>query len=350
MADRAGWWRQYLLGDGGLGFDVLTWMPAYREFLDLQARLLEPQGRRVLDLGGGTGNLSMVIADAGPSRLVCGDLVPEALDRLDEKTAGRLRVDRQVVDADGNPWTAMCRWVHGEVAGPRFLARRIPGVQPALVNRVEHSYGLSLHSLLIGRSVDVEATTAASGLPPTDEPFLADLNLLARFVRGRIGEDEVRRELQKLSADALLGSRGLPWADGSFDRAALSLLLSYLDHPEDTLSEVYRVLSPGGVLVVSSMRPDADSSKLFLDLVRLIETTPEADLPGGLPRDELLRGARRFMGQASDLLRREEEGIFRFYSAEALCDIVRTAGFEDAEAHVSFGSPAQAVVVRCWRP
>ena len=130
----------------------------------------------------------------------------------------------------------------------------------------------------------------------------------------------------------------------------LSLVLSYLAHPEDLVRETLRVLAPGGVLVLSSMRPDADSSGIFLELVHRLETASPEELPAGLQRPELLDGARAFMGDASDLMRMEEEGLFCFFSGDELAEAVQRAGFVDPEIHRGFGDAPQAVIVRCTRP
>jgi hypothetical protein len=111
-----------------------------------------------------------------------------------------------------------------------------------------------------------------------------------------------------------------------------------------------RVLVPGGTLVVSSMRPDADTSKLFLDLIAHLENADDADLPADVDRAKLLSAARDFVNRAADLLRRREEGLFRFYSDAELAHVLALAGFEDTVTMASFGSPPQAVIVRCRRP
>ena len=45
----------------------------------------------------------------------------------------------------------------------------------------------------------------------------------------------------------------LPWGDGSFDAALCECTLSLLSEPERCLSELYRVLRPAGVLLLSDL-------------------------------------------------------------------------------------------------
>lgn len=55
----------------------------------------------------------------------------------------------------------------------------------------------------------------------------------------------------------------LPWADGSFDAALCECTLSLLDRPERCLSELSRVLRPGGVLLLSDLcTPEAAPERL----------------------------------------------------------------------------------------
>ena len=99
----------------------------------------------------------------------------------------------------------------------------------------------------------------------------------------------------------------LDFADQSFDVVVMSLVLSYIDHPQDLLWECRRVLRPGGRLVLSSMIPDADSSKLYLDLVNRLQELPEEGLPEGHTRESLLASTRAYAESAAELLRLEED-------------------------------------------
>lgn len=345
--DRSAWWARYLLGEGGPGFDVLDLSPRYRSFVELQARLLEPAGQRVLELGAGTGNLSRLIAGSEPASFVCTDLVPDVVDIIRSKVGPDVEV--ATVDADGSPRSAMSRWIRGDLPGLPALARRLPGLHPDRVRRLMDRYTPPLHAALLGRPVDVGRVVDELDLDPGDADVVQDLALLARVAAGTEDVEQARDRLRRLPGACLDGTTGLPWPDGRFDRVVLSLVLSYLRSPEDLVREVHRVLAPGGMLVVSSMRPDADSSRIFLELVDWLMEAPQDELPAGMDREELLRGARSFMGDASDLMRMEEEGLFRFFGGQELVDLVLQAGFSQPELHREFGDPPQAVVVRCRR-
>jgi len=84
-------------------------------------------------------------------------------------------------------------------------------------------------------------------------------NVLSRIrARERHGLDlskrMVARAQERLKTGATIvhgDAEALPYAAGEFDRVLCSSVLSHVLHPEHVLAECYRVLKPGGRLVVS---------------------------------------------------------------------------------------------------
>ena len=55
----------------------------------------------------------------------------------------------------------------------------------------------------------------------------------------------------------------LPFADHSFDRIVANLSLSFARSPLHALRELFRILRPGGKLIVSAFTPAADVARLY---------------------------------------------------------------------------------------
>ena len=150
-----------------------------------------------------------------------------------------------------------------------------------------------------------------------------------------------------VAADLQLERWQLPLADGSADGVLASLLLSYLREPAHLLREIRRVLKPGGRVVVSSLRRDADISRIYVDGVREV-LSAQAAQASELTRDfPYLQ--RQFLNDAAKLLELEERGVFEFWDGGELAGLLRRAGFRRVRVHRSFGSPPQAVVVEGLR-
>lgn len=146
------------------------------------------------------------------------------------------------------------------------------------------------------------------------------------------------------------GQAALPLLPGSAEAVMASLLISYLSHPASFLRETFALLKPGGRIVLSTLKRDADISRIYVDGI--------AELPPDRVRarfgDEASREfdalQRRFLNDAARLLDLEEQGLFRFWDAAELVELVEKAGFIEVEAAHAFGDPPQAVVVSARRP
>jgi ubiquinone/menaquinone biosynthesis C-methylase UbiE len=219
-----------------------------------------------------------------------------------------------------------------------------------MVERVSRLDSQAVHAMLKGHDVTFDDLRVAANAAAATRELLRELMSVAKLARAGASASGPAVELQHLLMGPADGCRGLPFADASFDVVVLSLVLSYLEHPADAVAEIWRVLKPGGRLVMSTMRRDADSSKNFLDLVDLFERQSLEEVGSEERRQELIAAARRFLDRASDLFRMEEEGLYTFWDPEEFARLVRLGGFKDVTTEESFGSPPQAVIVRCHKP
>jgi ubiquinone/menaquinone biosynthesis C-methylase UbiE len=147
----------------------------------------------------------------------------------------------------------------------------------------------------------------------------------------------------------VLDGRSIPIASRSVDRVLAGFFLSYIEDPVAALREIHRLIKPGGRLVLSSLRRDADISKLYTEgIVELRQKIGSL----GMNEAELERfesAARNYLNQASRLLDLEETGRFHFWDSRELRRLVRDAGFEVVECVPVFGSPPQAILVAAVR-
>jgi ubiquinone/menaquinone biosynthesis C-methylase UbiE/dienelactone hydrolase len=150
--------------------------------------------------------------------------------------------------------------------------------------------------------------------------------------------------------DLRRGRAALPLATESFDAALAALFLSYVADPMAVLREIQRVLRPGGRLVLSTLRRDADMSKLYTEGLEELRVDGAQALLGAGRSADLEGLARGYLHQASRLLDLEEEGTFRFWDPQELGECVGEAGFVDVHAEWALGEPPQAVVVTARKP
>ncbi len=125
----------------------------------------------------------------------------------------------------------------------------------------------------------------------------------------------------------------------------MSLVLSYIFNPQETLRELRRIIAPGGRLVLSSMRPDTDASGPFTRLLDKIDAMPADALPPQWPKALLLDSIRSFLNDAQALVDLEEAGTFDFFDPEKLGGLLEESGWLWVQSIPTFGDPPQGYVV-----
>ena len=147
----------------------------------------------------------------------------------------------------------------------------------------------------------------------------------------------------------LVGERGIPIRSEVFSGAIGSLLVSYVAEPALLLGEIFRILRPGGRLVLSSMRRDSDISKLYVDSIQEMHAGRAREAFGEEIAANFDAHSRPFVNDAARLLELEEAGRFRFWDSSELMDEVKRAGFSNVQSSLSLGNPPQAVIVHATK-
>jgi ubiquinone/menaquinone biosynthesis C-methylase UbiE len=102
-------------------------------------------------------------------------------------------------------------------------------------------------------------------------------------------------------------------ASNSFDAVLASLLVSYLDNPAAVVGEIFRVLRPGGRLIMSNPVPNPDFSVIFWK--------------SGWTALRYLFFALQLLRYAAKIKRFEGQGVFHFFSLQETMDLLANAGF-----------------------
>ena len=108
-------------------------------------------------------------------------------------------------------------------------------------------------------------------------------------------------------------NKPLPFKDESFNKVVSNLVLGYLESPANTIRELMRVLTPGGSLVLTNLKPNSDLSRIFTNFVQ--ETSQQ----------EEIEEARQLLNNSGKIREAEGEGLFQFPDAEELEELVQSA-------------------------
>jgi ubiquinone/menaquinone biosynthesis C-methylase UbiE len=385
------YWKQYLMGQGNsVGYDFYKNIKVFREFLTLQSELIGLENGEVFaDIGCGTGifieNMLLDLAERkkniNDTHLVLVDLVREALDKSKAKCEKIFKSYKSLVpekieliqmDLDPNRLIPVKKFVKEDSLDFNFLRNRIDGLM-----------NITIDQLLQNNSPRLYAIMKGAVLTPDDSAYLRDIfsieayetilefNRAARFINKNLfahdmidekyvhqnlirDEDYINIRTSDLIFERLDFSKNglemnLNFKANYFDKIVASLFISYLYNPDDIIYDFYRMLKPGGRLLVSSMKPDSDISLIFTDYINKVQKFDLADTE--IKDQEMnLTAARAMLNEAASLFELEEDGYFKFYSDKELVSMLENAGFENITVTPSLGKPEQVVIITGEKP
>ncbi len=258
------------------------------------------------------------------------------------------------MDLEVSRLAVVAAFLDGKLHGVEALAGRVDGLTRTSAAKLARHYGKEMHAILRGEpATDARVRAISPELLPEDVDSVLDLGVAVRFLKwksipedlapGFTGVPNTARDLKfrRLRFGAATRSLYLDLARESLDRIGSSLVISYLYDPLTTLRELHRVLKPNGTLVLSSMRPDFDPSKLYTEEAALLAKT------GDETAMRKLDALRKFASMVGKLIELEEDGRFKFYDGPGLQALLEEAGFCDIDIADGFGNPPTAVIVRC---
>src|SRR3989442_1369561 len=124
----------------------------------------------------------------------------------------------------------------------------------------------------------------------------------------------------------------LPIRDNHFDRIVCNLVLGYLQDPLFTLREFVRVLSPGGKMVITSLKPQADLSHIY----RLTTQQP------GQP--EAIQAPSRSLLLFRPIKQADRDGMFHSLTRQELALLLFASGAVQISVHSAFDDQAYLAV------
>lgn len=353
LGNRKEYWKRYLMGAGQhIGFDILTLSDDYEQLISDQLALLDLRKNDILlDMGGGTGNFIEFMLRKGkqrPGRIILTDLVPEALYTAGAKIRPILKSGEDVIefnilrcDIELNRYLPVKRFINGEFHSIRELENKIENLQVRVLSKIEDNYNQRLHNILRGSEITPETDRLLKKDFDTEEiRIIKDINAASRYILGL--KKEIPEYMKLIFHGDCESNSGLPFKSRSFSKIVMSLVLSYIYNPVETLYELRRIIKPGGILVVSSLLPDADASGFFTKLYKKVEGMKDGSLSDKWDRNLILNSIRSFLNDAQKLDELEEAGTFEFFSKNKLKNMLEESGFIVLDTVETMGSPPQA--------
>ncbi len=352
------------------GYDALSACADYVNFLEDEYRTLDTKSNhKIADIGCGTGIFGELLikhyldAQKPLPDLSLVDFVPEAIEKAKTKYQALMKernnssINDHLFDLEINRLIPVKQFLEGRFFSLDKFKSKINGLYDDTIELWKHHYSDILHQILRGKPLGtVENQYLKETFSVEEIKYVEDMNLAARFLTRSLSNEDLYQteKLNKgdittkmLKFHALdFGNSGLnfslPFEDNQFDRILSSLVLSYLKNPDVTFAEFVRCLKPGGKLVISTMRPDADLSTMYK---KTLQAVSQSDQYTEVEKSRLLKSIRRLANSVAFLLTLVEECQFRFFSKDEMLDFAYSNNLKNVELKESYGNPPQAYIL-----
>lgn len=127
--------------------------------------------------------------------------------------------------------------------------------------------------------------------------------------------------------------RSLPFVNHQFDRIVSNLVVGYMPDPQAVLRELYRVLAPGGRMVLSNLKPNGDFSGIYQKLVNQAGQ-----------KDQKTE-ARELLNNYGKIRQAEKEGQFRFFDHTEWMKTLEPLNCIYAGVYPTFANQAYLIVL-----
>ena len=162
----------------------------------------------------------------------------------------------------------------------------------------------------------------------------AKTNLIrvAAELRGKFASAVRPQAVMKAGLACMDLNVSLPFHDGQFDHIVCNLVLGYVRDPLLTLRELVRVLAPGGKLVLTHFKPQADLTQIYREFVSLAK--------GDIERQQ----AQEAVEAAGRITEYSSEGTFRFFDRQELAMLLMSSGASQPRIYSTFANQAYLAV------
>jgi PAS domain S-box-containing protein len=162
----------------------------------------------------------------------------------------------------------------------------------------------------------------------------AKTNLIrvAAELRGKFAATAPPRSVMKAGLACMDLDAPLPFQERQFDRVICNLVLGYLRDPLFTLRELIRVLAPGGKLVLTHFKPQANLAHIYRQFVSLAES------------DFDRQQAKETVEASGRITQPSHGGAFRFFDRQELAMLLISSGASQPRIYSTFANQAYIAV------